>query len=185
LTEKVRKSKKGVEFLFFSVYDFNKGNRGFTSSLTEWELARLNCKKSFKKGGEHMKKTLIMFLVVSLLSIFAFGCVTKDYVKQQIDPLVDRISKLESRMSAVESRLNSLEQKVGSMAADIDQAKKDAASAKALAQDAMKKATECCDKAEAAAKRAEAAAARAEAAAARCEAAAAKEVKAFELKQKK
>jgi len=45
-------------------------------------------------------------------------------VKQQIDPLVDRISKLESRMSAVESRLNSLEQKVGSMAADIDQARK-------------------------------------------------------------
>jgi hypothetical protein len=41
-----------------------------------------------KKGG--MILTLSLFLTVSL------GCASRDYVRQQIDPLVDRISKLEA-----------------------------------------------------------------------------------------
>ena len=41
-----------------------------------------------KKGG--------MILVLSLFLTVSFGCASRDYVRQQIDPLVDRISKLEA-----------------------------------------------------------------------------------------
>ena len=57
-----------------------------------------------------MKKVVLLVLSLSLL--FSFGCATKDYVKQQIDPLIDRISRLEARVSAVESKVNALEGKV-------------------------------------------------------------------------
>lgn len=40
------------------------------------------------------KITLFVF-VMSILLLFAFGCASRDYVRQQIDPLVDRISKIE------------------------------------------------------------------------------------------
>ena len=38
------------------------------------------------------------FITVVLLLLFtaSWGCATRDYVRQQIDPLVDRISKLEA-----------------------------------------------------------------------------------------
>ena len=42
-----------------------------------------------------MKK--IMVLTVSLLMFLSFGCASRDYVRQQMEPLVDRISKLESK----------------------------------------------------------------------------------------
>jgi DNA repair exonuclease SbcCD ATPase subunit len=125
-----------------------------------------------KKGGVKMKK--VVLLVISFLLLLSFGCATQEYVKQQIDPLIDRISKLEARVAAIESRLSGLEGKI----AGIDEAKKEAREAKTLAQEAMKTALDCCDKAEAAAKRAEAAADRAENAAKKC-------AKAFELQQKK
>jgi len=41
-----------------------------------------------RKGG--IVLILFLFLAVSL------GCASRDYVRQQIDPLVDRISKLEA-----------------------------------------------------------------------------------------
>ncbi len=41
-----------------------------------------------------MKKAL---LVIPLLSLLFWGCATRDYVKQQVDPLADRISKLEAK----------------------------------------------------------------------------------------
>jgi len=47
-----------------------------------------------------MKKAVLLLLAFSLLFVFTTGCATKEYVKQQIDPLVDRISKLEARVSA-------------------------------------------------------------------------------------
>jgi len=71
-----------------------------------------------------MKKAVLLLLAFSLLFVFTTGCATKEYVKQQIDPLVDRISKLEARVSAVESRVSDLEKKVGAMSSDIAQAKK-------------------------------------------------------------
>jgi len=42
-----------------------------------------------------MKKTVV--LVASFALFLSAGCASKDYVRQQIDPLVDRISKLEAR----------------------------------------------------------------------------------------
>ena len=35
-------------------------------------------------------------LVMSTLLLLSLGCASRDYVRQQIDPLVDRISKLEA-----------------------------------------------------------------------------------------
>jgi hypothetical protein len=43
-----------------------------------------------------MLRKLAILVIVSALGLFSFGCVNKDYVKQQIDPLTDRISKLEA-----------------------------------------------------------------------------------------
>ena len=42
-----------------------------------------------------MKKAAL--LVFALSFILTFGCASRDYVQQQIEPLVDRISKLEAR----------------------------------------------------------------------------------------
>lgn len=41
-----------------------------------------------------MKKTAL--LIVSLSMLLSFGCASRDYVRQQTEPLVDRISKLEA-----------------------------------------------------------------------------------------
>jgi hypothetical protein len=52
-------------------------------------------------------------IALSLIFLFLFlsaGCASKDYVRQQVEPLVDRISKLEAkkdccdRISALEAR---------------------------------------------------------------------------------
>jgi hypothetical protein len=76
-------------------------------------------------------------MTIGFLLVMTSGCATKDYVKQQIEPLLDRISKSEA------------------MAQD----------AKNTAEEAKKTAKECCEKAEGAANRAEAAARKAEMAA--------------------
>ena len=124
-----------------------------------------------------MKRGALVVLSLLLLSLVFTGCATKDYVKQQIDPLVDRISRIEARVTAVESKLTALEGKI----AEVDEAKREARDARSLAQQAMQKAQQCCDKADAAARKADAAAERAEAAAARAENAAMKAGKAFEF----
>ena len=36
-------------------------------------------------------------LVIALSYILTFGCASRDYVQQQIEPLVDRISRLEAK----------------------------------------------------------------------------------------
>jgi hypothetical protein len=36
-------------------------------------------------------------LIISLLMTLSFGCASRDYVQQQMEPLVDRISKLEAK----------------------------------------------------------------------------------------
>jgi hypothetical protein len=41
-----------------------------------------------RKGG--------IIVILSLFLTVSFGCASRDYVRQQIDPLVDRISKLEA-----------------------------------------------------------------------------------------
>ena len=41
-----------------------------------------------------MEKSIL--LVLPLMLLLFFGCATRDYVRQQMEPLVDRISKLEA-----------------------------------------------------------------------------------------
>jgi hypothetical protein len=36
-------------------------------------------------------------LMISLSMLLSFGCASRDYVRQQMEPLVERISKLESK----------------------------------------------------------------------------------------
>jgi outer membrane lipoprotein-sorting protein len=45
----------------------------------------------FDEGGEIMK----LFLVL-VMSLFAVGCASKDYVRQQIEPLQDKINKAQA-----------------------------------------------------------------------------------------
>jgi len=113
-----------------------------------------------------MKKVFLLALVLVISFLFSAGCATRDYVRQQMEPLVERISKLETQCSSLGPS-------------------KEAAEAKTLAQEAMKTAKDCCGKAEADANRAEAAADRAEAAAKKAAAAAEASKKAFELQQVK
>jgi hypothetical protein len=44
------------------------------------------------KGGSEMKKVFFPALIV--LFLLSAGCANRDYVRQQIEPLVERISKL-------------------------------------------------------------------------------------------
>ena len=53
-----------------------------------------------------MKKALL--LVFMGLLLFSFGCATKEYVKEQVDPLADRINKLEAKITAIESKIGRL-----------------------------------------------------------------------------
>lgn len=43
-----------------------------------------------------MKRFISLFSTLAIVMVFSYGCASKEYVKQQIDPLVDRISKLEA-----------------------------------------------------------------------------------------
>jgi len=61
-----------------------------------------------------MKKAL--FLVFTGVLLFSFGCATKEYVKEQVDPLADRISKLEAKIADIESQQ-------GKMSAEVADAK--------------------------------------------------------------
>jgi hypothetical protein len=106
-------------------------------------------------GGRGMKKVFFPALIV--LFLLSAGCANRDYVRQQIEPLVERISKLEAKVSSM-----------GPCQAE-----------------GARTAQDCCDKADAAAKRAEDAANRAEDAAKKAGAAAEKSKKAFELQQTK
>lgn len=42
-----------------------------------------------------MKKVVLS--IFSLALLLSFGCASKDYVRQQVEPLVERISKIEAK----------------------------------------------------------------------------------------
>ncbi len=48
-----------------------------------------------------MKKSLYLLATLVILTVSSYGCASKEYVKQQIEPLVDRISKLEADMQSL------------------------------------------------------------------------------------
>jgi peptidoglycan hydrolase CwlO-like protein len=100
-------------------------------------------------------------LTAVLFTLVGSGCgVNETYVKQQTDPLNDRLTKIEGQLA-------DLQKQTSAQAADIQTLKSAVAENKAAAQAA------------------DAAAARAEAAAAKAEASASKSNKAFTLHQKK
>jgi hypothetical protein len=45
-----------------------------------------------RKGGVRMRKGL---LIVPLISLLFFGCASREYVKQQMEPLLEKMSKIE------------------------------------------------------------------------------------------
>lgn len=111
-----------------------------------------------------MKKSVVIMMLLSFLVSFSYGCASKGYVKEQTDPLADRINKLETSNIQLIDRINKVE--AGNAASKAD------------AAEALKTAKDCASKSDADAQRAEAAAKRAEAAAKKAE-------KAFELHQRK
>ncbi len=48
------------------------------------------------KGGERMKKSLSLLVTMGFLLVLSSGCATRDYVRQQMEPIVDRLSKVEA-----------------------------------------------------------------------------------------
>ena len=71
-------------------------------------------------------KTLIALLLVSSL-----GCATKGFVKEQTDPLADRLGKIEARIAGIEPALDALSKKTDALAPGLNEAKQAAADAKA------------------------------------------------------
>jgi uncharacterized protein HemX len=48
-----------------------------------------------------MKRCISLFSMLAIVIVLSYGCASKEYVKQQVDPLVDRISKLEATTQAL------------------------------------------------------------------------------------
>lgn len=102
-------------------------------------------------------------LGIAIFALVSIGCATNSSVKQQIDPLSERLAAVEARNSAMEAKLAELSRKADTQAGETARV--------ALVEDTAEKAQQ--------------AAADAEAAAARAETAADKAAKAFELGQRK
>jgi hypothetical protein len=43
-----------------------------------------------------MKRSLSLFVTMGFLLVIFSGCASRDYVKQQMEPLLDRLSKVEA-----------------------------------------------------------------------------------------
>ncbi len=82
-----------------------------------------------------MKKSLCLLAMLVILSISSYGCASKEYVKQQIEPLVDRISKLEAETQSLKD-----------CCGKADAAAERAEAAAKAAQDAAKSAQAAADK---------------------------------------
>jgi hypothetical protein len=54
-------------------------------------------KKLKKREGLRMRKRKASILIVFLLIMFAFGCASRDYVRQQVDPLLDCCRKAQQK----------------------------------------------------------------------------------------
>ncbi len=107
---------------------------------------------------------VVGLIAVALLGV---GCATSSSVKEQIDPLSQRLTNVERQNQALEAKVADLNQKADTQAADVQALRKDLANANAAAEKAQQ------------------AAADAQQAASRAETAADKSTKAFELRQAK
>lgn len=85
---------------------------------------------------------VICLLATLSISLFCFsGCASKEYVKQQIDPLVDRISKLEATTQGLKDCCG----KADASAARAEAAAKEAEAAAKRAEAAATKAVKSFD----------------------------------------
>ena len=53
--------------------------------------------KKFKEREEPRMKKAYVGIVFLLLIMFAFGCASRDYVRQQVDPLLDCCRKAQQK----------------------------------------------------------------------------------------
>jgi uncharacterized protein (UPF0335 family) len=104
---------------------------------------------------------------IAVLALLSVGCATSSSVKEQLNPLADRITALEKQNADMGAKLADLSKKADGAAIDVQAVKKDLADTRAAAQTAQT------------------AAADAKTAADRAETAASKALAAFELKQVK
>lgn len=86
-----------------------------------------------------MRKIISLLAVSGMLFVFSSGCATRDYVKQQVDPLLDRITKLEASMQATAKTAKECCEKAGAAAEKAEDAAK-------RAEDAAKKAEAAAEK---------------------------------------
>jgi hypothetical protein len=69
-----------------------------------------------------MKKAALSILSLSLL--LSFGCASKDYVRQQMEPLVERVSKLEAKGDCCEKAKECCEQAKAGLKEEQEAAKR-------------------------------------------------------------
>ena len=127
----------------------------------------------------------VALLGLGLIMLGSIGCSTKGYVREQIDPVSQRLDKLESCVRDMNRRLGDIEKTSGTTAAGLDAARKEIADTRGQLQQGSTGQQNPAAAAEAAATRAEEAATRAETAAGKAERSADKSSKAFELGQRK
>lgn len=128
----------------------------------------------------------LTLLALGLVILGSSGCSTKGYVREQVDPLNQRLDKLEACVRSMNQRLGDVEKRSGTTAADLDAVRKDMADTRGqLQQGGAAGQQDPATRADAAAAKAEAAATRAETAADKADRAAEKSSKAFELGQRK
>jgi peptidoglycan hydrolase CwlO-like protein len=106
-------------------------------------------------------------LGLAVLALLAAGCATSGSVREQINPLSDRVAAVEKSNQDIQAQLAAMNKKLDSQSSDLDTSRKELADMKAAAQQAQQAASD------------------AQAAATRAETAADKAAKAFELRQRK
>lgn len=137
----------------------------------------------------------VWLLGLGFIMLGSTGCATKGYVREQVDPLAQRLDKIETCVRSMNQRLGDMEKKPAATTADLDAVRRDLADTRNQLQQAgvgqqgagqpgAGQQTPAA-RAEAAATRAEAAAGRAEAAADKANKSAEKSTRAFELGQRK
>lgn len=135
-----------------------------------------------------MKRIIGISWVFGIVVLTLTGCATKGFVRSEVDPVMDRLSKLEAQVNSLSSKVG---QTGGSTEADraaiqlaTDKAQQALDTANKLAGQ-MKQSEEGFQRAEAAASRAETAAKEAEDAAKEAKKVEGKSEKIFKLEQKK
>ncbi len=90
-----------------------------------------------------------MIVGAAAFGLLVAGCATEGYVKQQVDPLADRVTALEKAQASTNSKLDAQQAQI----AALKQNAADATAASARADQAAKEAAAAAERAEAAAQK--------------------------------